>query len=212
MGRQAKTPKFATFKRLDNCFDWYLSESWRGFFKTKQPLNLEIGCGTAELSLELARLRPESNFLGVDIKSDRMYKAALKAKAERLDNIAFVRANIKLLPEIFKSKEISEIWLTFPDPYPKKRAAKHRLLHPEFLAIYHELLASGGQLHFKTDDNNLFKWSLEQLLASHFRIVQTSSDLHSDETVEDSAIIKTDYEKKFMANNLNIKYCLAEKV
>lgn len=212
MTRKAKTPKFETFKSLPNCFDFYLGQDWHDFWPDAQPVTLELGCGRAELLIELARQNPGLRFVGMDIKSDRMYRPAERAVAEGLKNIVFVRAHARNLTEIFKAGEVNELWLTFPDPYPKKGAAKHRLLHPNFLVHYGVVMSSGAKLQFKTDNQNLFTWGVEQLEGSDvFEVNLMSDNLHDDKEIDDRIKLLTTYERKFMAEGLKIYYCQASR-
>jgi tRNA (guanine-N7-)-methyltransferase len=174
---------------------------------------VELGCGKAELLLELARRYPERPHVGMDVKSDRMYRPAQIAKTEKRDNIAFVRAHADNIDEVFKPREIGELWITFPDPYPKKRAAKHRLLHPKFLARYRHVLAPNAQVHFKTDNPDLFDWGLEQIEREQdLKISQISHDLHRDKAVNEEAKLPTAYERKFMELGLPIHYVLCRNI
>ncbi len=130
-------------------------------FKNNQPIVLELGCGRGEYTLGLARLSPEQNFIGVDIKGERIWYGCKIADEEQLINVGFLRTQIQSLGDHFESSEVNEIWLTFPDPRPKKGDAKRRFTHPRFMEIYRRLLKAGGRLHLKTDNEDLFLYSLE---------------------------------------------------
>ncbi len=205
--RKRKKWKFAQFNQWTNCFQvsHVSPELWATYFKHAQPLTVEIGAGRADLSVELARQRPEHNFVAVDIKSDRLYTGAKTALEEKLSNIAFVRAELRQMGELFVPGSIAELWLTFPDPFERKKHAKHRLTHPNFLQTYKQLLAPGGVLHFKTDNRELFLWSLEQLVAEDWKLHELNFDLHASDLPE-AYKITTYYERKFMAEGTPINF------
>jgi tRNA (guanine-N7-)-methyltransferase len=181
---------------------------------------VEIGAGTGLLSVELARRHPENFYIAVDIKSDRLYTGAKLATELGLENVIFIRSSTDRLPEILPAGSVSEIWITFPDPYLndertglKKSDAKHRLTSPKYLNIYQQLLLQQGpsllpRLHFKTDSELLFDWSVEQLEQSGWKIIEQSRDLHGSDLPEDYKI-KTSYEKRFSEQGLPIFYLTA---
>jgi len=167
---------------------------------------LEIAAGNAQFSFELAKKHPDLNFIAVDIKSDRLYTSAKKALAEGVKNIAFLRTHMNELGDIFPKKSVETIWLTFPDPFPKKRSAKHRLSHVSFLRQYRSILKDAGLLKFKTDNRELFLWSLEQFVAQSWHICELSFDLH-ESNLPDDYKIKTYYETRFTQEGIPINYC-----
>jgi len=200
--RRRKLYKFAKFDEYPNCF--HLDE-WKNFlagsFLAKErDIVLEVGAGSALFSVELTRRFPEKTLIAVDIKSDRLYQGAREAEKLHLDNIFFVRSDISEITEIAPPHSVSEIWLTFPDPWPPKSDARHRLTAPRYLAYYHHLLASpilagsflakrGGILHFKTDNLPLFEWSLEQFAANGWQIEFITRDLHNSDAPDEVKII-----------------------
>lgn len=211
--RKRKKWKFAHFDSYPNCFDFkrgsdpaLVKAGLQQHFKTTQSIILELAAGNAQFSLELARRHPEFNFIAIDIKSDRLYTSAKRALEEGVANIAFVRAHINELGELFERGSIYEIWLTFPDPFPKKRSAKHRLTHPEFLRQYRRILQGNGKLKFKTDNRELFLWSLEQFVAESWQLQELTFDLH-ESNLSDEYKIKTYYEEKFTAIGLPTNFC-----
>jgi tRNA (guanine-N7-)-methyltransferase len=161
--RRRKKWKFAHFNAYPNCFSFDKNEDLiikiKEYLPKNRPIVLELAAGTAQFSLELAKRHPDQNFIAIDIKSDRLYTSAKRALEEGIANIAFVRMPISKIGEVFKEKSVDIIWLTFPDPYPRKRSAKHRLSHPSFLQYYRKILMSTGKLYFKTDNRDLFLWS-----------------------------------------------------
>ncbi|RMD91677.1 MAG: tRNA (guanosine(46)-N7)-methyltransferase TrmB, partial [Calditrichaeota bacterium] len=133
------------------------------YFANSQPLVLELACGKGDYSVNLARQYPEKNFIGVDVKGNRLWTGAKNAMDEELSNVAFVRTRIEQLDLFFGPNEVSEIWITFPDPFPRKSRALKRLTSPRFLNIYRKVCKPGAQIHLKTDAVNLFDYTLEVL-------------------------------------------------
>lgn len=197
--RKRKKWKFAHFADWQNCFE--VAE-----VKTSQwahPLVIEIGAGTADLSVGLAKLQPQNNFVAIDVKADRLYTGAKFCLQNDIKNINFVRSHAAQIENLFKPHTVDEVWITFPDPFPRDRQAKHRLTNRAFLKIYKSLLAPNGMVHFKTDNRELFLWSLEQIVADGWHITELSFDLHKSDLPEHYKIT-TFYERKFMAQDVPI--------
>lgn len=208
MARRPKTPKFKEFDRFDNTFVFHKESKRRNYFDGDKPLTLELGCGKAEPSMALAKKHPDRNFIGIDIKADRLWRPAKEALSEGLGNIVFLKMHMRFIDLAFGENFIDEIWLTFSDPFPKSRQAKHRLTHPSFLAKYKRILKPQGIIHFKTDDEELFKWSLEQFVSDgELSLEKLTFDLHGDSSVSEEVKIKTFYEKRFIEEGKKIKYC-----
>jgi tRNA (guanine-N7-)-methyltransferase len=211
--RKRKKWKFAHFESYKNCFFYERGDDPQGakdalknYLPTENKKTvLEIAAGNAQFSLELARRYPELNFIAIDIKSDRLYTSAKKALEEGVANIAFVRMHLAELTKLFEQNTVDEIWLTFPDPFPRDRSAKHRLSHPSFLCQYRNILTNTGALKFKTDNRDLFLWSLEQLVAEKWRIDELSFDLHESDLSDDYKIM-THYEEKFTKEGIPTNY------
>lgn len=211
--RKRKKWKFAHFESYENCFFYrrggdakVIQTALEDYLPTENKrLTLEIAAGSAQFSLELARRHPETNFIAVDIKSDRLYTSAKKALEEGVKNIAFIRLHLAEVANIFGENSVDEIWLTFPDPFPRDRSAKHRLSHPSFLRQYRSVLKETGKLRFKTDNRNLFLWSLEQLVAERWHISELSFDLHESNLPNDYKI-KTHYEERFTKEGIPTNY------
>lgn len=203
--RKRKKYRFAKFAEAANAFeinDWVIP-------KTDRSITLEIGAGTGLFSVELATKYPGRFFVAVDVKADRLQKGARVALERGLDNIQFVRIHAMRLDQLLRVKA-DEIWVTFPDPHPKKRNIKHRLLHMVFLQQYRNLLQTRGKLYFKTDNHTLFDWSLEQLVANEWQIETLSYDLHSlPEDILIDARIMTTYELRFVAEGLPTHFLIA---
>ena len=204
-----KLIKKAEFETFPNGFTRTAEQTgkWKEVFGNDHPLTLELGCGKAEFSFEMAKKYPDRNFLGVDLKADRLWKPARDAMDAHISNIAFLCVNLLELDEHLAENEADEIWITFPDPFPKNRQAKHRMLNPTFLQKYQQVLKPDGLLHYKTDNLELFHYSLEvfvQFQSLHFH--QLSFDLHADERISADTKILTTYERKFLEMGKRINY------
>ena len=182
--------------------------SWNElYFKNNHPITLELACGGGEYTVGLSKLFPNRNFIGIDIKGDRIWKGSGKAIEENLENVAFLRTLIHHLDNFFAEDEVDEIWLTFPDPRPRKRDEKRRLTHPRFLDLYRRIMRPGGAFHLKTDNTPFFDFTLEQLETwkNNENLISTY-DLYSSNLSGDEFQIKTKYEKIWTAKGENIKY------
>ena len=220
--RKRKKYKFAKYDELDNTyqFDDWNNDTFANLKGDDQDRRVivEVGAGTGLFSVELAKRHPENIYIAIDIKSDRLYTGAKLANELGLKNIVFIRSDIWRLKELFNENSISEIWITFPDPYAnedqtklKKSDAKHRLTHPRFLDLYKTILTDDGsaKLNFKTDNKPLFEWSKEQIEQSGWRINEVTNDLHESNLGEDYKI-KTSYEERFTAEGLVIHLLTAK--
>ena len=209
MGKD-KLRKFTEFRQFNNTFDfpYEFKGKWKKeVFQNEHPLILELGCGKGEYTIALGREFTDKNFIGIDIKSNRMWKGAGIAGEEAIPNIRFVRLIIDRIPEFFEKGEVDEIWITFPDPYPKTRHAKHRLVHPRFLRLYREILKDGGIIHLKTDDDQLFDFTLEMFDKTGIQPELTDQNVHTNpEAHPHLKNIRTYYENLFMQRGRTIKY------
>ncbi len=211
ISRRRKKWKFAHFDAWDNCFTHSRADEPKVTLKNLQnylgnkPLILELAAGNAQFSLELALQHLELNFIAVDVKSDRLYASAKKSLEEGVSNIAFLNTHINEIDVIFEKRSIEEIWLTFPDPFPKKRSAKHRLTYPDFLKKYKMILKDKGVMKFKTDDRKFFEWSLEQFALQKWHVQELSNDLHESDLPNEYKI-KTYYEQKFTDQGMPINF------
>lgn len=201
IARKRKKYKFALFANSPVCFE--LNE-WR-----KRAVDVvELGAGTGLFSVELAARMPDKTFVAIDVKADRLQKGAYAAMERGLSNIFFVRARADQLPEIVPEKSLQSLWLTFADPFPKKRAAGRRMTHPYYLNVYEKLLQPGGALYVKHDNPDFFAWSLEQLVAERWHIDELSFDLHESDLPDDYKI-QTTYEKRWLGEGLVTKFVKA---
>lgn len=188
--RRRKKYKFAKFANSPLCFEF---DDW-----TKQSADvIEVGAGSALFSVELASRYPNKQFVAIDVKADRLQKGAYQATERGLTNIRFLRARADQLTDCFNNASVGTIWLTFPDPFPKKRSAGRRLTHPTFLTMYQQLLGKNGTLNLKHDSHDFFVWSLEQLVHESWHITELSFDLH-DSTLSGDYKLLTTYEQRWL--------------
>lgn len=205
-----KTQRKSEYQGFPNCIDpSTLSEPGikSHFPNPDAPLTLELGCGKAEFSYELSERFPERNYLGVDLKADRLWRPAKEALAAGRTNLAFLCTDLRNIAQYVQENEADEIWITFPDPFPKNRQAKHRMINPNFLVLYEKILRPSGHLFFKTDNLPLFQYALEVFVSQgNIKFHELSFDLHGKNEIADTAKVKTTYEKKFLEMGLSINY------
>ncbi len=200
--RKRKKYKFALFANSPLCFE--VGE----YDKSFSPNILEVGAGTGIFSFKSASLYNKKKFLACDVKADRLQKGSQMAELKNLNNIRFLRAHANQLEDVLSTGKLEKIWLTFPDPFPKKRQSKHRLTHPNFLALYYKLLTESGKLYLKTDNHELFDWSLEQIVSPGWIIEELTYDLHGSKLKDDYKLTTT-YEEKFLSQNETICFVSA---
>ncbi|MGQ1911362.1 tRNA (guanosine(46)-N7)-methyltransferase TrmB [Marinifilum sp. RC60d5] len=214
MGKN-KLQRFAEMETFDNVFQpthnevWETDYQYKGkwkqeVFKNNNPIVLEVGCGKGEYSVGLARKFPNKNFIGIDIKGARMWRGAKTAIEEGLSNVAFIRTKAELLESIFKSGEISEIWITFPDPQMKKE--RKRLTGTRFLSLYSNLLSQNGIIHLKTDSNFLYEYTSYVIKENSLAVDIDTNDLYNSDIADDILSIRTFYEQQFLDRGIPIKY------
>lgn len=180
---------------------------WKAFFGNDRPIVLELGCGKGEYTLGLARSNPGVNYIGVDIKGARLWRGAKTALEEELSNAAFLRTHIELIELAFGPGEVSEIWITFPDPQIKYKRTKHRMTNPEFLEKYRNILVPGGRVHLKTDSEFMHGYTLGILQASGIHVTYSNHDIYHHSGAPEAALnIQTFYEKQFLQEDKPITY------
>lgn len=202
ISRKRKKYRFALFANSSLCFE---VDEWTDL---PQPDVMELGAGTGLFGVSLAVNEPDKQLVAVDVKADRLQTGATKAAEQNVTNVRFLRARADQLSDLIASGSLERIWVTFPDPFPKDRSAKHRLTHPQFLSIYRGLLRPNGALYFKTDAKALFDWSLEQLVAAGWNIEELSFDLH-ESSLDPAYMIPTTYEARYMSEGLKINFVRA---
>ncbi|GAB3182701.1 tRNA (guanosine(46)-N7)-methyltransferase TrmB [Telluribacter humicola] len=181
------------------------------YFKNNNPIVLELACGKGEYTVGLARLFPDKNFIGIDIKGDRIARGSMEANESNLKNVAFLRAGIKYLHEFFVENEVDEIWLVHPDPKVRQREENQRLTNQNFLTYYATYLKDNGIFHLKTDSPFLYDYSLSSIQeAEQYQIIQYTSDLYHSELYENHYGITTHYEKIFVEKGYTINYIKAQ--
>ncbi len=182
-----------------------LKGNWnKDFFKNDHPIVLELGCGKGEYTVGLAKLFPNKNFIGIDIKGSRMWSGAKEVLQDELRNSGFVRTNIELLSHFFAPGEVSEIWITFPDPQMKK--TKKRLTSVRFLNQYCEILNSEGIIHLKTDSDFLYQYTVATIEENKFRVLVNTDDLYASGMADEILSIRTYYEQQWLDRGKKIKY------
>ena len=175
-------------------------------FNNDHPIVLELGCGKGEYTINLAERTPGKNFIGVDRKGARIWTGSKYALENSLNNVAFLRIDVRALELLFDPGEVDEIWITFPDPQPKKWQAKRRLTHPRFIDQYTKLLKPGGHIHLKTDNLDFHNYTLAVLEDMKCEILNQTNDLYTAEGPEEATLVQTYYEKKFLKEGLPITY------
>lgn len=214
MGK-GKLQKFADMREYPNVVEhacsvaddvlFPLAGNWqRDFFGNNNPIVLELGCGRGEYTVQLARRFPDKNFIGVDIKGARMWSGATEALRDGITNAGFLRTNIEIIDRLFARGEVSEIWLTFPDPQMKKLTK--RLTSSHFLARYAKILAGDALVHLKTDSNFMFTYTKYIAEKNNLPLQSCIDDVHAGEGSGDILSIRTYYESQWIARGINIKY------
>ena len=205
---QKKLQRFADIKTFSNVLEYpeAMKGNWKYFFKNINPMVLELACGRGEYTVGLAQLFPGQNFIGVDVKGNRMYIGAKKCLADNITNAGFLRTQIQKLPDYFSVGEVDEIWITFPDPQLRISKAKKRLTHPRFLRLYQQILKPGGFIHLKTDSPDLYRFT--KLVAELYdvTIVEDKDNVYADADVKEALKIKTHYESLDIAQSKKIHY------
>ncbi|MBQ0001060.1 MAG: tRNA (guanosine(46)-N7)-methyltransferase TrmB [Clostridiales bacterium] len=174
---------------------------WASVFPAAQPLHIEVGMGKGRFLMDLAKLHPEINYVGIEMYDSVLVRAIEKmeereAAGERPQNLLFMRMDARILPEVFEKGEVAKIYLNFSDPWPKARHAKRRLTSREFLARYEQILAEDGVVEFKTDNRPLFEFSLEEIPEAGWHLMASTFDLHHNEEMVQGNVM-TEYEEKF---------------
>jgi len=214
MGKN-KLAKFANMEEYPHVFQYPFSVlqekgfemkgKWNElFFKNDNPIVLELGCGKGEYTVELAKLFPEKNFIGVDIKGARMWTGAKQSLDQGMTNVAFLRTHIELITHFFGQNEVSEIWITFPDPQMNK--VNKRMTSIRFIKQYRQILSDNGIIHLKTDSNFMYTYTMEMIKGNSLPVLFNTDDLYHSGLADDILKIQTFYEQQWLARGLNIKY------
>ena len=207
--RMRKKPNLVP--RMQRCAATMITEPealrgrWLEQFPGHRALQLELGCGKGRFTVETAAAEPDVLLIAVEKVPDAMVVAMERAAKAELHNVFFIDIDANQLPEIFDQGEVDRIYVNFCDPWPPKRQAKRRLTHGNFLKLYRKVLKDNGQIHFKTDNDPLFEWSIEEIPQFGFTLSEVTRDLHAN----GQRGVMTDYEAKFYAEGKNINRCVA---
>jgi tRNA (guanine-N7-)-methyltransferase len=224
MGGKGKLKKWAEMKTFNNVVepttkevfrkDHSLKGKWRSeIFKNDNPIVLELGCGKGEYSVGMGKHFPEKNFIGVDIKGNRIWRGAKTAFEDKMNNVYFIRTQIDHIASFFNENEVDEIWITFPDPQPKDRLERKRLTSPMFIDRYKTFLKPNGIIHLKTDHEGFFTYTLEEVERCNFKLIESTFNLYGeaidklDTKTQEILSIKTFYEKLWSEKGHSIHYC-----
>lgn len=194
---------FSNVIEKDNQFKGNWAKS---FFKNQNPIVVELACGKGDYAIGMAKLFPDKNFIGIDIKGNRLFTAANTAKADELNNVGFLRTQIDHLEDYFEKGEISEIWITFPDPFPRKGDVKKRLTSKKFIDIYRKILPPKTTVNLKTDSQLLYEFTKETIENERLTTIKDFSDVYKMGKNEELYGIQTYYEKMHLLDNRTIHF------
>lgn len=216
MSKKNKLQHFAENLTFDNLFQlrfeevvhgFFLKGKWANdFFKNENDIVLELGCGKGEYTVGLASRHPKKNFVGADIKGARLWRGLKTCQEENLKNVAFVRTRINLIDMYFDKAEVSEIWITFPDPHPRGVDERRRLTSPAFLKKYYTILKNGGTINLKTDNIIFLEYTLDVLREQNHEILELNYDVYGSGLDNELIQIQTHYEKRWLKHGTKIKY------
>ncbi len=216
MGSKNKLKRFNENETFDNVIQPTREEvvsgfkyqgKWNQFFKNNHPIVLELGCGKGEYTVALAKRNPNINYIGIDIKGARFWRGAKTAIEEKMPNVAFIRTQIELVDFIFAENEVSEIWITFPDPQIKYKRTKHRMTGDAFLRRYHKILNSEGIMHLKTDSEFMHGYSLGLLHGQGHEVLYANHDVYRQEGAPEEVMqVQTYYESQYLEKGKAITY------
>ena len=205
---QKKLIRFEELKTFPNVLQYPegMAGKWNEFWKNDNPIVLELACGKGEYTVGLARLYPEKNFIGIDLKGNRIWVGAKKALEQNLTNAAFLRTQIDQVCDYFSGGKVEAIWITFPDPQLRRSKAKKRLTHPKFLRLYQRFLVSGGLIHLKTDSPDLYNFT-KMVIELYDCTLHTDYDnVYKEAAISEELHIKTHYESLDIAGSNRIHY------
>ncbi len=205
---QKKLIRFEELKTFPNVLQYPegMKGNWHLFFKNQNPIILDLACGKGEYAVGLGRLYPQKNFIGIDIKGNRIWRGAKTALQEGLKNVAFLRTQIDKVTDYFDTNEVSEIWITFPDPQLRLSKIKKRLTHPRFLRLYQKFLRQGGLVHLKTDSPDLYNVTKTVINLYGLDLLVDYEDVYSTANLTDELKIKTHYEALDIAQSNRVHY------
>ena len=205
---QKKLIRFNAIKEFENVLEYPqdMKGKWHTLFKNDHPVTLELACGKGEYSVGLGKLYAERNFIGIDIKGNRIWRGAKTALDDGLTNVAFLRSHIDKITDYFEPGEVSEIWITFPDPQLRAGRMKKRLTHPKFLRLYSQVLAAGGTINLKTDSPALYEFTKAVIDLYELELLHDDDNIYAKDEVSAELSIKTHYEGLDIAGSNRIHY------
>lgn len=205
---QKKLVRFNEIKTFDNVLEYpqEMQGKWHTFFKNDNPITLELACGKGEYAVGLGRMYPDRNFIGIDIKGNRIWRGAKTAIDEGLHNVAFIRSHIDKITEYFAAGEVSEIWITFPDPQLKGARMKKRLTYSRFLRLYQQIIKPGATINLKTDSPDLYQFTKAVIDLFELPVLADSDNVYAQAEVIPDLQIKTHYEGLDIAGSNRIHY------
>lgn len=205
---QKKLKRFNEIKTFKNVLEYpeNAKGKWSDFFNNDSPITLELACGKGEYAIGLAQLFCDKNFIGVDIKGNRMWVGSKYALNNNLQNVAFLRTQIQKIDSYFNESEVAEIWITFPDPQLRLSKADKRLTHPRFLRLYNKILKPGGKIHLKTDSPHLYTFTKDVIKLHQLILISDTDDVYKDDIISEELNIKTHYENLDISKSKKIFY------
>jgi tRNA (guanine-N7-)-methyltransferase len=205
---QKKLQRFAEIRTFKNVLEYplHMKGKWSSFFHNNHPITLELACGKGEYAVGLGRMYPDKNFIGIDLKGNRIWVGAKKALEEDLHNVAFIRSHIDKIDQYFEAGEVSDIWITFPDPQLRTSRAKKRLTHPHFLRLYQKLMSKNGCIHLKTDSPDLYHFTRLIINFYDLQVIEDNDNVYANDQVNEELRIQTYYESLDIAKSKKIHY------
>ncbi len=205
---QNKLARFEAVKGFPNVLQYpeHMPGKWAAHFGNDHPITLELACGKGEYTVGLSALFPQRNFIGVDVKGNRIYVGAKKCLENQQSNAAFLRTQIDQIATYFQPGEVEQVWITFPDPQLRRSRAKKRLTHPKFLRLYQQFLSTNNQVHLKTDSPVLYRFTLEVIRRYGLQLHEHTDNVYAQPNIDPSLLIKTHYEGLDIAGSNRIHY------
>lgn len=205
---QKKLIRFQEIETFSNVLQYPkdMQGKWKNYFKNNNPITLELACGKGEYAVGLGRLYPQQNFIGIDVKGNRIWRGAKTALEEGLKNVAFLRSKIDKVGDYFAPGEVSEIWITFPDPQLRFSKMKKRLTHPRFLRVYQHFLQPGGLINLKTDSPDLYHFTESVINLYGLQLLVDYDDIYQQQNLSEVLRIKTHYEGLDIAQSNRVHY------
>ena len=205
---QKKLLRFSQIKTFPHVWEYpkEVAGTWKEKFNNQNPLILELACGRGEYTVALSAMYPNNNFLGVDVKGNRIYVGAKKLLDAGRKNAGFLRSQIEMLSDYFSPEEVSEIWITFPDPQLRTSKSKKRLTHPRFLRVFQQVLKKDGFIHLKTDSPDLYQFTLQVINMYDLILLESNDNVYASENIDERLKIKTHYEGLDIAKSKRVFY------